>query len=194
MSHFISRLAAILLERKAVFLLAGFISVGVLLYLGSIIWFGWKDVSDAFLSLGVDTLILGGILSSSAYLWRFGRWEWGLRCLKNSVPRFTHFLIYISGLALTSTPGKLGETFRSALLVHQGVRLNHSLAAFLADRGSDVIGMILLGGLASFAAQHEYTWAWFLLLSLGSVGSYILARSISSSHYINWEALVNSRP
>jgi len=192
MSGLGSRIAVVLLHRRSTSLIAWFIALGVLLYLGSVLWFGWEDVLSSLLNLGLDVLLIGGILASSAYAWRFGRWEWALRCLNNSVPRFTHFFIYLSGLALTSTPGKLGETFRSALLVHQGVRLNHSLAAFLADRGSDVIGMILLGGLASFAAQHKYTWVWLLVLSLVSAGSYVLARSISSSRYIYWANLVNS--
>jgi uncharacterized membrane protein YbhN (UPF0104 family) len=64
----------------------------------------------------------------------------------------------LSGLALTSTPGKLGETFRSALLLPRGVGLPHSLAAFFADRLSDVIGVALLGTIAArLAGQPQPT-------------------------------------
>lgn len=131
-------------------------------YLASVFWFGWQDLASAFTVLGSQTLVIGALLASSSYLWRFGRWEYSLRRLANTVPRFAHFGIYLSGLALTATPGKSGETFRSALLVRYGVKVSHSLAAFLVDRGSDVLGMVLLGALAAMAVAQHFAWVWLL--------------------------------
>lgn len=125
----------------------------------------------AFTAIGIQTLVMGAFLSSSSYLWRFGRWEYSLRCLANTVPRLPHFGIYLSGLALTATPGKSGEMFRSALLVQHGVKVTHSLAAFLADRGSDVLGMVLLGALASMAIGRGFAWLWLLSFAAILLGS-----------------------
>jgi uncharacterized protein (TIRG00374 family) len=183
MSKLIRRLIHILLEQQSTLLIASFIALGTLLYLGIVFWIGWKDVSEAFFILGLEVLVIGGAISSSSYLWRFIRWEWALNCLGNYVPRMTSLLVYFSGLALTSTPGKSGEIFRSAILIHKGVRVSHSLAAFLADRGSDVIGMILLGGIASVVVKQTVPTMWLAFFILASVGTFVFARLILVSNF-----------
>lgn len=153
-----------------------FVAIGALLYLVSILWFGWQGVVAAFAAIGWQTLVVGVLLSCSSYLWRFGRWEYCLRCLGNTVPRIAHLGIYLSGLALTATPGKSGETFRSALLVEHGVKVSHSLAAFLVDRGSDVLGMVLLGALAAMAVGQDFSWVWMLSFAVILLGSCVFAQ------------------
>lgn len=164
-----------LLEGRTLRAIVWFVTIGALLYLATFFWFGWHETVSAFAAIGLKTLLIGALLSSSSYLWRFGRWEYSLHSLGCSVPRLTHFGIYLSGLALTATPGKAGETFRSALLVRHGVKVTHSLAAFLADRGSDVLGMILLGGLAATLAGQPFAWAWLLSFALLLLGSLAFA-------------------
>lgn len=176
MSRFVARLQIALLERRTIRAIFWFVAIGVLLYLAAVFRFGWQETVTAFAALGLQTLLIGAILSSSSYLWRFGRWEYSLLCLDNTIPRFHHLGIYLSGIALTATPGKSGETFRSALLVHHGVRVPHSLAAFLVDRGSDVLGMILLGTLAAVTEGHRFAWVWLLSFTLVLLGSHTFAR------------------
>ncbi len=160
MNKFFTRLQGALHERRIIRAIVWFVTIGVMLYLAAVFWSGWQSTVEAFSALGLQTLVISAVLSSSSYLWRFGRWEYSLHCLDNVVPRFTHLGIYMSGLALTATPGKSGETFRSALLVPHGVKVTHSLATFLVDRGSDVLGMILLGMLAAMMAGQSLAWVW----------------------------------
>jgi uncharacterized membrane protein YbhN (UPF0104 family) len=181
MSKFLVRLQLALLERRTIRAIVWFITIGVLLYLAAVFWFGWHETVTAFAALGLQTFLIGGVLSFSSYLWRFGRWEYSLRCLGYSVPRFIHFGIYISGLALTATPGKAGETFRSALLVQYNVKITDSLAAFLVDRGSDVLGMILLGTLAAVIVEQPLAWLWLLVFVLTLLGSFTFANLLSHS-------------
>lgn len=165
--------------------IAWFVGAGVLCYLTATFWFGWRETVAVLAALGWRTLLCGAALASTAYLWRFARWEYSLRCLGYAVPRLRHLGIYFSGLALTATPGKAGETFRSALLLQQGVRVPHSLAAFLADRASDVLGMCLLGGFAAWFVGQPLSWAWalaFTLMLLGSCGfAYLLLHPASEA-------------
>jgi uncharacterized membrane protein YbhN (UPF0104 family) len=179
MSKFLVRLQLALLERRTIRAIIWFITIGVLLYLAAVFWFGWHETVRAFAALGLQTLLIGGVLSFSSYLWRFGRWEYSLQCLGYSVPRLTHFGIYLSGLALTATPGKAGETFRSALLVQHNVKVTDSLAAFLVDRGSDVLGMILLGTLAAVIVGQPLAWLWLLVFVLTLLGSFTFANLLS---------------
>ncbi|KRB83403.1 lysylphosphatidylglycerol synthase transmembrane domain-containing protein [Duganella sp. Root198D2] len=159
-----------------------FVSAAVLLYLSAIFWFGWTGTAAALSSLGLKTILLAALLSSTSYLWRFGRWESSLRCFGHQVPMWRHLAIYLSGLGLTATPGKSGETFRSALLLQQGVRVSHSLAAFIVDRASDVLGMCLLGFAAAWMAGQVLAWAWMLAFGMLLLGSCIFAGFLRQPH------------
>ncbi len=172
MSKLVARLRLALLDRRTIRAVLGFVAIGVLLYLASVFWFGWQEVVTAFADLGLQNLLIGAIVSSSSYLWRFARWEHALHILGNTVPRFAHVRIYLAGLSLTTTPGKAGETFRSALLIRHDVRVTDSLAAFLVDRGSDVLGVILLGTLAAIMVEHRFAWVGlssFVFILLASI-------------------------
>jgi uncharacterized membrane protein YbhN (UPF0104 family) len=132
--------------------LAVFIAVGAGIYLSAIIWSGTGESLSAIRRLGLSTVVFGVMLASSAYLVRFARWQWILRVLGHRVSVGFNLRVYIAGLALTSSPGKLGEAVRSVLLLNRGVRVSSSFAAFLTDRGSDVLGVAALGALAAWLA------------------------------------------
>lgn len=163
-----------------------FVGAGVLIYLSAIFWFGWQTSVAALSSLGLKTLLFGALLSSTSYLWRFGRWESSLRCFGHQVPRALHLAIYLSGLGLTATPGKSGETFRSVLLLQRGVRAAHSLAAFIADRASDVLGMCLLGCLAAWMVGQPLAWAWTLAFVVMLLGSCLFATFLQHRRCAAW--------
>lgn len=168
-----------------------FIGSGALIYLVSMIWVGWAQTLGALLALGWPTLIIGGLLASTAYLWRFGRWEYALNCLGCSVHRLRHLGIYLAGLALTATPGKAGETFRSVLLKQYGVRVSYSLATFLADRASDVLGMCLLGTIASWLAGQPHAWGWGLVYFSLCLASSFFAYLLLHPRTDNWWIWLN---
>jgi uncharacterized membrane protein YbhN (UPF0104 family) len=171
MSRTLGRIEALLLDPRTMRALVLFVGAGVVLYLAAIFWFGWQDTAGALSALGPVTMLMGAGLASSSYLWRFWRWEISLRHFGYALPRAPHLAVYLSGLALTATPGKSGETFRSALLLQQGVRVPHSLAAFVVDRATDVLGMCLLGFGSAWLVGQQHAWAWgaaFAAMLLGS--------------------------
>jgi uncharacterized membrane protein YbhN (UPF0104 family) len=151
-----------LISTKIVRATSWFLGFGVILYLGSVLFFDRQATLESLSTLGISTLIAGALLSSTSYLWRFARWLTILRTLEYNIPIFHNFLIYLSGLALTATPGKAGETFRSALLLPYGVRVPHSLAAFVTDRATDVLGVVLLGCIATALVPHQHLGVWTL--------------------------------
>jgi uncharacterized membrane protein YbhN (UPF0104 family) len=175
MTRAAARIQSVLVDPRTIRAVVLFVSVGVVLYLAAIFWSGWQDTTTALSSLGLETLLIGACLASTSYLWRFGRWEYSLRCFGYDVPRWRHLTIYLSGLALTATPGKSGETFRSALLLQRGVRVPHSLAAFIVDRASDVLGMCLLGFGAAWMVGQALAWAWMLAFAVLLLGSCLFA-------------------
>lgn len=139
---------ALPLPRHWVRALAVFIGVGAALYLMAILTAGAGASAQALARLGIWTVLAGTLAASTAYLIRFARWQWLIARAGVWVKPSLNLRVYLAGLALTSSPGKVGETLRSLLLLKQGVPVAGSLGAFFADRGADLIGVALLGALA----------------------------------------------
>jgi glycosyltransferase 2 family protein len=132
-----------------------FIGIGAALYLGAVVESGAQETRAAAARLGWPLAVAGTAFASVAYLLRFARWHWIIRQLPARVPWHLNLRVYMAGLALTSSPAKIGETLRSALLVEHGVPVHRSLGAFFADRGADVIGMAALGAVAGLIAGQR---------------------------------------
>ncbi len=125
------------------------------IYLGVVIWSGYDNIWIAFQqigSLGWALLLLCSLLN---YLLRFIRWQGYIQQTGACVPAGRHFLYYLAGFALTTTPGKAGETIRSVLLRPHGVRYPASLASFFSERFLDVIVIAMLASL-TVVAFEEY--------------------------------------
>lgn len=157
--------------------IALFVGAGALLYAATIVWSGSTATLDALHQLGVGSALLGTAVASGTYLVRFARWQVLISAMGHRPPFGEHLRIYLSGLALTTTPGKLGETIRTALLLPRGVRVPQSLAAFLADRLSDVLGVALLGLIAGRLGERPHSTLGLILLA-GVVGAILLRRIV----------------
>ncbi|PKB70469.1 MAG: hypothetical protein BZY87_10070 [SAR202 cluster bacterium Io17-Chloro-G6] len=90
-------------------------------------------------------------LASANYLLRFLRWVFFLRVLKIDAPAGVSALVFLSGLAMSITPGKAGELVKCYLLNSRtGVPVGRSAPVVVIERLTDVISVIVLG-LAGFA-------------------------------------------
>lgn len=120
-------------------------------YLGFSLWGGWPEVRAAVARVGgLGALALLG-LSLLNYGLRFLRWQFYLRVLGAPQPWRPSLSIYLAGFALTTTPGKAGEALRSVFLLPRGVPCAASMAAFVSERVSDLLAILLLAclGLAA---------------------------------------------
>lgn len=121
-------------------------------YLAFSLWGGWKDVVAAFVQIGLLGTFVALTMSLVNYGLRFLRWQLYLSQLQHPVAWVPSLRIYLSGFALTTTPGKAGEAFRGVLLRRRGVPFTASFAAFLSERLSDLVAVVLLTlvGLAQY--------------------------------------------
>jgi uncharacterized membrane protein YbhN (UPF0104 family) len=149
--------------------------VGVGGYLGWAAYLGWRELLAAGHRLGLAALGGGLALATVNYLLRYVRWRDLLRRLGQQVPDREGLRVYLAGLALTATPGKSGETIRSALLLRWQVPVSASLTAFVVDRLTDVIGVLLLAALSGAAPL------WWLLAALAAGGGVALRRLCGAS-------------
>lgn len=173
------------------------VALAALAYLALSLWAGWREVVAGIDAVG--PAVLAGLLALSLanYLLRFVRWGRYLALLDAPVPWRINLPVYFAGFALTTTPGKLGETLRSALLVPHGVPPAASLAAFFAERASDLLSIVVLAsiGLWSYPPARPAVAAGLALVVLALLlvqSTRLIAaidrRAAASPH--KWAALV----
>ena len=107
-------------------------------------------------------------LAAANYLLRFLRWAFYLRVLKITVPARTSALVFLSGLAMSITPGKAGELVKCYLLSNRaGVPVSRSAPVVVMERLTDVIAVIILGltGFALLPAPITVVLAVALVIS-----------------------------
>ena len=106
---------------------------------------------DEIGDLPVRYLFAGLGLASANYLLRFLRWAYYLEVLRIDAPAGVSALVFLSGLAMSITPGKAGELVKCYLLNGRtGVPVSRSAPVVVMERLADVISVIILG-LTGFA-------------------------------------------
>jgi len=104
-------------------------------------------VRSKFAQLAVTDLVVPIACSLVSYFLRFFRWRLILRQLEHRISWQRDLIFYLSGFALTMTPGKSGETIRSAFLLQAGVPIRTSLSAFILERSLDLLVVAMLAAL-----------------------------------------------
>ncbi len=118
----------------------------------------WKDIRDvnqlravlAGYAWWTFAAALG--LATGNYVLRFLKWQYYLARLGvEGVPWIESFTVYLAGFALSITPAKAGEVFKSALLSSaRGVPVTRTAPIVVADRLTDLISLILIAAVGSF--------------------------------------------
>ncbi len=125
--------------------------VAIGLYFGAMFLGDFKETGAAIADLGAWgwTVILA--LSLLNYALRYWRWEWYLSKLSgHTIPHRRHAAYYVSGFALSTTPGKAGETVRSLYLKQHDITYNHTLSTFFVERFQDLLTIVLMASAAAF--------------------------------------------
>lgn len=157
--------------------LVGAMLVGVLVYGAFVAYRGADKIGAKLGTFAWATFAIACGLSFVNYLLRFLKWEYYLRLLDiRGVPKLTSFLTFLSGFVLTVTPGKVGEVFKSVILQSvRGVPLERTAPIVVAERVTDLIGVITLIAIGSVWLPGGIVWAsagfLLVLMILVMVGS-----------------------
>lgn len=144
---------------------------GVAVYVGIALWADLAGVGKALRGLPLWVLPAACGLSALNYALRFIKWQRYLRLLAIDVPRPTSALIYLAGLAMSITPGKMGEVFKSWLLRRvTGTPIHHSAPIVVAERLTDLLGYLVLVAVGGLNTLPEYAWMFWALLGLSLLG------------------------
>lgn len=150
-------------------------TIAVFAYVLLIAFAGWDEILSALdrLSFGDWSLLLA--LSLLHFALRFGRWQVYLEIIGHHVPCVLSAAYYLSGFALTMTPGKVGEAWRAVYLRPHGVPYSDTVACFFAERYTDLLAILLLSILA--LGIYEGTLWPLALAVLLIVGALLAVRS-----------------
>lgn len=129
------------------------------------LWVLWADVEGlraAWARLPAHLLVASCCLSFANYIVRFARWQLYLRWLGLSLPARASFRIHLAGLALTVSPGKMGEAVKSWLLLRRtGAPVATTAPIVVAERATDLLGFLVLLAACGAGAVDGAEWiAW----------------------------------
>jgi uncharacterized membrane protein YbhN (UPF0104 family) len=159
------------------------VALGVFGYVLFLILFGMRDVAEALEGFAWAAIIYALGLSSLNYALRFWKWELALGWLDvrggsggmhapTELKIGRSLEIYLAGLSMSVTPGKVGEVLRSVLLrASNGVPFTRTAPVVVADRLSDLIALVVLAliGIADFSEFLPYVLAALVFVVAGVV-------------------------
>jgi glycosyltransferase 2 family protein len=153
----------------------------VLCYAAFAIYQGKAKMGAALSLFDWSAFVAACALALGNYVLRFFKWEFYLARLGiRGVPKLDSFLIYISGFVLTVTPGKVGEVFKSAILEERhGVPLAKTAPIVVAERVTDVLGIVILIAIGSAGFSGGLVWAGAGIVLVLVLLAIISSRSLS---------------
>ena len=127
-------------RRLLIGLVLGVAVLAVMMVVGDV-----QSLGQALVSWDASVLpaVLG--LSLCGYGFRACRWELVLRQLGVSIPWTESVLVFLAGLVMSITPGKVGEVLKSFLLARShGVPVERTAPIVVLERFTDLVALLLL--------------------------------------------------
>lgn len=124
--------------------------------LSQVPWYGWVIIFA---------------LSLVNYVLRYLRWDWFIKDLSAvSIPHRLHLSYYLAGFALSTTPGKAGESVRSFYLKRHGVAFNQSISTLFVERLMDLLTIVILSVLAAYYFED---YRVFLVITIAIIFAFL---------------------
>lgn len=155
---------------------------GVGVYAVFVLMRGFREIGAQLASFRWEMFGAALALTFCNYVLRFVKWEIFLSRLGiRGIPKIDSFLTFISGFVLTVTPGKVGEVFKSVVL-HEthGVAMQRTAPIVVAERLTDVVGIVTLVTVGSMAFPGGAIWAVAGALAVLSLLLVISSQTIAS--------------
>jgi uncharacterized protein (TIRG00374 family) len=158
-------------RRRLVFLgiLTALVFVGLVAYGDS------REVASRLVNFPLPLLLAALSLAALNFLLRFLRWSYYLRVLRIRVPWGVSGLIFLAGLSLSITPGKVGELLKSYLLRDRvGVPVPASVPVVVMERVTDVVSVVLLGLVGVLLLPPLVAYGLLAVLLVCALGTLVL--------------------
>jgi glycosyltransferase 2 family protein len=143
-----------------------FISLAIagLLYLSFTIYADYQQVAKAFSKFNWLLFPLLLCLSFMNYFSRFLKWDYYLALLNIKVKKIDSFSIFMSGLIMSVTPGKMGELLKAYLVKQTNdTSISKTAPIIFAERITDFISLVVIG----LAGAYAYDFGRSIVLGVG---------------------------
>ncbi|MFW6381220.1 MAG: lysylphosphatidylglycerol synthase transmembrane domain-containing protein [Bacillota bacterium] len=141
------------------------IVIGVLITALIMMISDFRAVINILYEINLKLLPLILLLAPLNYLFRYIKWSYYLQQIGVKLPQKINTVIFISGLSMTITPGKVGELLKSYLIrEYNGTEISITSPIIVAERVTDAIAMIILASVGSLAYDYGQ---YILLITLG---------------------------
>jgi len=121
------------------------IVIAAIVYLGFSLYIDFGKLIEAFALFDFRYFPLVLLLSFLNYHLRFERWHYYLKVLDIKLPRKISFSIFIGGLIMSITPGKVGEVLKSFLIKeYNGTSIHKSAPVILVERLGDFFSLLMV--------------------------------------------------
>ena len=121
------------------------IALAGIFYLGFTIFADYKDVISAFEKFNWLLLLPLLLLSLVNYFVRFLKWDYLLSVIKIKLNKIDSLSIFLSGLVMSVTPGKMGELLKAYLTKEvTGVPISKSAPIVFTERITDFLALIVI--------------------------------------------------
>ncbi|MCK9425986.1 MAG: flippase-like domain-containing protein [Ignavibacteriaceae bacterium] len=156
-----------------------------LLYLLFSLYADFDKVLKAFSLFNWFLLPLLLLLSFSNYVTRFLKWDFYLRLLNIKINKIDSFSVFMSGLIMSVTPGKMGELLK-AYLVKQisGEPISKTAPIIFAERITDFLSLIFIGLIGGYV----YNFGRGIIIA---VGIFFVIVTIALTNKNIGEAIIN---
>lgn len=147
------------------------IALGGIVYLGFSLYASYEDVVKALENFHWILFPVLVVLSFLNYITRFIKWDYYLSLINVKIKKLDSFSIFLSGLVMSVTPGKVGEFLKSYLVKEiDETPISKTVPVVIAERITDslsIILIILLG--AYFFDVAKYFVLFFTALLIGVI-------------------------
>ncbi|MGB5896315.1 MAG: lysylphosphatidylglycerol synthase transmembrane domain-containing protein [Ignavibacteriaceae bacterium] len=155
-----------------------------IVYLAFTIYADYEKVISAFAEFNWVLLPILLVLSFLNYFTRFFKWDYYLSVIKVEIKKLDSLSIFMSGLIMSITPGKVGELLKSYLVKEvTNIPVSRTAPVIFAERITDFLSLLLI------AIIGAYTFDYGLKLALGITAFFILLIYIISNKKVSLSIL-----
>jgi glycosyltransferase 2 family protein len=156
------------------------IALAGLLYLGFTIYADFGQVVVAFSNFNWILLPVLLLCSICNYLVRFSKWDYYLKIINVKISKIDSLSVFMSGLIMSVTPGKMGELLKAYLLKElTGTSISKTAPIIFVERITDFVSLMLIALAGAYYYNYGRTIAVIVALFFFIVIVFLSNRKIA---------------
>jgi uncharacterized protein (TIRG00374 family) len=140
------------------------IAIAAIIYLAFTIYADYREVISSFNNFNWILLPVLLLLSFGNYISRFFKWGYYLKIIDVKLQTIDSLSIFMSGLIMSITPGKMGELLKSYLVKQvNGTPISKTAPIVFAERATDFLSLTIL----ALAGAYYFNYGQIITITIG---------------------------